>query len=200
LQRNVPSYSYLINAKSIKLSDYEVVYSRSGKLKHNYSPNEIRDEGTPVGLLNVSNCCYLNSLLQCYFLMGDFTREILSAQQVEELPDQLASQKRIKSEYLLLGALKEIFAKLRLSSRRYLDPTPVLKNLVNSVGDHIEYGDEKDLNEINMEVVERLSECLIYTKKYFSRNDSSPSKIKNRENIKQLFYGEKVELMEGEKK
>lgn len=39
---------------------------------------------------------------------------------------------------------------MKMSSRRYLDPTPVLKNLVNSVGEKIEYGDEKDLNEINM--------------------------------------------------
>lgn len=76
-----------------------------------------------------------------------------------------------------------------MSSRRYLNPTPVLKNLVNSLGEKIEYGDEKDLNEINMEIVERLSECLMYTKRYYSKGESSPSKIKKKENIKNLFYG-----------
>ena len=43
-----------------------------------------------------------------------------------------------------------------------------------------------------MEVVERLSECLMYTRKYFTKGEGSPSKIKKRENIKNLFYGEKV--------
>lgn len=47
-----------------------------------------------------------------------------------------------------------------------------------------------------MEIVERLSECLMYTKKYYSK-EGSPSKIKKKENIKQLFYGEKVEFIEG---
>lgn len=42
-----------------------------------------------------------------------------------------------------------------------------------------------------MEIVERLSECLMYTRKYYSK-DGSPSKIKRRENIKNLFYGEKL--------
>ena len=35
---------------------------------------------------------------------------------------------------------------MKLSSKKYLDPTPILKNLVDSVGEKIEYGDEKDLH------------------------------------------------------
>ena len=86
---------------------------------------------------------------------------------------------------------------MNLSSKKYLDPSPVLSNLVNSVGEKIEYGDEKDLHEINMCIVERLSECLMYTKKYHSSSDDSPSKVKKHENIKQLFYGTKLEYTEG---
>lgn len=43
-----------------------------------------------------------------------------------------------------------------------------------------------------MEIVDRLSECLMHTKKYYIKEDGSPSKIKKRQNIKHLFYGEKV--------
>lgn len=82
----MPAFSYLNNLKNIKLTDYEIVYSRSGVKENAYGRDELREPNTPVGLFNVSNCCYLNSLLQCYFLMGAFTREILSAEEMGELP------------------------------------------------------------------------------------------------------------------
>jgi hypothetical protein len=51
-----------------------------------------------------------------------------------------------------------------------LDPTDILKNLVDSVGNKLSYGEEKDLFEINMCIIERLSECLEHTKKYYKKN------------------------------
>lgn len=68
---------------------------------------------------------------------------------------------------------------MKLSSKKYLNPLPVLKNLVDSVGEKIEFGDEKDLHETNMSIVERLSECLMFTKKYYSKSSEeiSPSKV-----------------------
>lgn len=200
VQNNIPGYSYLSSLRNFKLSDYEVLYSRSGVQENHLPREELRDANTPVGLLNVSNCCYLNSLLQCYFLMGSFTREILQAEPIDSLPEQPESRvrnKRIINEYKLMEALKEIFARMRLSSKKYLDPSPVLSNMVNSVGEKMEYGDEKDLHEINMCIVERLSECLMYTRKFYSSSDDSPSKLNKNQNIKQLFYGTKVEYTEG---
>lgn len=70
----------------------------------------------------------------------------------------------------MLEVLKEIFAKLKLSSKKHLDPTIILNHLVDSVGEKIEYGDEKDLHEINMCIIERLSDGLLYTKKYFTKS------------------------------
>jgi len=32
----------------------------------------LREEGTPVGLKNVGNTCYLNSILQVYFNLPEF--------------------------------------------------------------------------------------------------------------------------------
>lgn len=46
---------------------------------------------------------------------------------------------------------------MALSSKKHLDPTEVLKNLVDSVGEKIEYGEEKDLFEINTSIIERLN-------------------------------------------
>lgn len=74
--------------------------------KHNRSPSsarcELRESGNPVGLLNVSNCCYLNSLLQCYFLLNDFVVEILKALPLENIERVILKEnktrlKRIKN-------------------------------------------------------------------------------------------------------
>lgn len=46
---------------------------------------------------------------------------------------------------------------MALTSKKYLDPTDVLQNLVDSVGEKLTYGEEKDLSEINIIVIERLS-------------------------------------------
>lgn len=67
----------------------------------------------------------------------------------------------------MLSKLKVFFSKMAISSSKYLDPSDILKNLVNSVGDKIAFGEEKDLSEINLGIIERLSECLMYTKEYY---------------------------------
>lgn len=56
---------------------------------------------------------------------------------------------------------------MALTSKKYLDPTEVLQNLVGSVGEKIEYGEEKDLSEINILIIERLSEGLTYSKNHY---------------------------------
>ena len=54
-------------------------------------------------------------------------------------------RKRLENEFRLLRVLKETFYRMAMSSRQFLDPEPVLKNLVDSLGERISYGEEKDL-------------------------------------------------------
>ena len=42
---------------------------------------------------------------------------------------------------------------MALTSKRYLDPSVVLANLVDSVGEKVSYGEEKDLSEINIMII-----------------------------------------------
>lgn len=86
MQTGIPAFSYLSHMRKFNLHEYEVIFSRSGVKESNFAKDELREENIPVGLFNVANCCYLNSLLQCYFLMGAFTREILEAEEMPELP------------------------------------------------------------------------------------------------------------------
>jgi ubiquitin carboxyl-terminal hydrolase 25/28 len=168
-----------------------------------------------VGLLNIANCCYLNSLLQCYFLMDKFKQILLTADPLPDidllLHDNKTKLKRVRGEYELLAKLKRFFTMMALTSKKYLDPTDVLQNLVDSVGEKLTYGEEKDLSEINIMVIERLSEGLTFSKRFFTREEPLPpegsfidegdnrgkkyNSIFNPETgiIKQLFYGSKVE-------
>jgi hypothetical protein len=43
----------------------------------------------------------------------------------------------IKNEYYLLDVMRTTFAKMKLSNRKFLDPTCVLKKLINSLGEKI---------------------------------------------------------------
>lgn len=72
--------SFLTPFSQIKTSDYETLYSRSNKFNPQNSKYELREPNNPVGLLNISNCCYLNSLIQCYFLMDKFKEILLTAE------------------------------------------------------------------------------------------------------------------------
>jgi len=96
-----------------------------------------------------------------------------------------------------------------------MDPSDVLLNLVDSVGEKISYGEEKDLSEINIMIIERLSEGLSYTKKYYNEEEGSQAEkatnstlmesVEFKKNtyssifnpkiggVKKLFYGTKVE-------
>ena len=49
--------------------------------------------------------------------------------------------------------LKLFFTTMALTSKKYVDPTFVLQNLVDSVGEKISYGEEKDLSEINILII-----------------------------------------------
>ena len=97
-----------------------------------------------MGLLNISNCCYLNSLLQCYFLMAQFKQILLTAEPLPDIEQVLADNrtklKRVRGEYELLGKLKKFFTTMALTSKKYLDPADVLQNLVDSVGEKLTYG------------------------------------------------------------
>lgn len=150
--------------------------------------------------------------------MDKFKEILLTAEPLEDIAQLLADNKtklkRVKNEYELLSKLKYFFTVMSLTSKKYLDPSEVLQNLVDSVGEKLTYGEEKDLSEINIMIIERLSEGLTFSKKFFKKYEEPlPSRSsfidegedKTRFNsifnpekgfIKQLFYGTKVEYYE----
>jgi len=56
--------------------------------------------------------------------------------------------------------MSKLFAHLIYTNKRYLDPTAVLKSLVDDFGNQILIGEQKDIGEFNLNFIERLEEGL----------------------------------------
>lgn len=104
-----------------------------------------REDGIPVALKNVSNCCYLNSLLQMFFLMPKFVEIVLNARPIpkEELDKIVPNgirNKRIFNSFGLLRSLQQLYSNMILTTKKALDPSDILRNMVDSLGNKISYG------------------------------------------------------------
>jgi hypothetical protein len=56
--------------------------------------------------------------------------------------------------------LERLFASMMLINRKYADPTSVLKSLVDDLGNQIIVGEQKDIGEFNLNLLERIEEGL----------------------------------------
>lgn len=216
-QRLVTPFVYrpLIKPRNqIVMDEYECIF-RENDFTSAGDVEDRREDGIPIALKNVSNCCYLNSLLQMFFLMPKFVDIVLTArpiskEQLDHVVTNSIRNKRIFNSFGLLRSLQQLFSNMILSTKKALDPSDILKNLVDSLGNKIGYGEEKDLSEISLQFISRLQECVIYTEdntEVFPSYWDSPEKDKEKEPfastvptktvtspIKELLFGDKVEI------
>ena len=119
----------------------------------NYEPmrieQRIRTQNLPVGLRNIGNTCYFNSLLQVYYSMPHFVTKILSFPenlQKEDLKgkdDKKTNQ--IHSGLLLITELKKVFGRMAIGNKKYVEPGGVLKAIVDENLKPIQIGEEYDI-------------------------------------------------------
>ncbi|KAK9562640.1 ubiquitin-specific protease ubp2 [Aspergillus fumigatus] len=94
----------------------------------------------PVGLQNIGNTCYLNSLLQFYFSIRPFREMVLDFESFRmELDDESLSKKRVGSREVLkkeversqtfLRELRTLFQNMITSSNSFVTPRPELARL-----------------------------------------------------------------------
>lgn len=121
-----------------------------------------RVEGMPVGLKNIGNskislfinlACYFNCLIQPYFFLPNITQKILSAykddQKLQEqlklidkkYPSDEVARKRTRNSYILVNNMAKLYSQMLLANRKYVDPTQVLKSLVDDFGNPILVGE-----------------------------------------------------------
>lgn len=118
-----------------------------------------RVEGTPVGLKNVGNTCYFNSLMQTYFMIPKLVEEIESFiphASYEEMKEANVQKESINT----VKQVQRLFAYLTRSHRKYQDPSAVLNALVDDYGNQIGIGDQKDVGEFNIILISRIEQGL----------------------------------------
>eukprot|EP00007_Cunea_sp_BSH-02190019_P006967 CAMPEP_0174234694 /NCGR_PEP_ID=MMETSP0417-20130205/4377_1 /TAXON_ID=242541 /ORGANISM="Mayorella sp, Strain BSH-02190019" /LENGTH=1071 /DNA_ID=CAMNT_0015313091 /DNA_START=99 /DNA_END=3311 /DNA_ORIENTATION=- len=109
----------------------------------------VRQEGLPVGLRNVGNTCYLNSMLQTYYMFQPLRRAILSFP--SSLLDQCPPQQ--KDVLTFMRELQLLFGRLLLSNQKYVDPTAFTKSLVLD-GEAVKLGSQEDVSEFDKTFLE----------------------------------------------
>lgn len=100
------------------------------------------DPEQAVGLRNVGNTCYFNSLLQIYYSLPSFVEKIFCFQEdTQRTQDQSEvpkiTVKRQKSGLKLIRELKVMFALQAIGNKKYVEPMNVLQSIVDDDGTQI---------------------------------------------------------------
>lgn len=142
--------------------------------------SNLRFEKSPVGLKNIRNTCYFNSLIQTYFMIPKFIQEILSFKEPESTEAKSASIK-------LIEELQLLFASMILGNKKCIDPSEVLENLVDDFGNKIVVGEQKDIGEFNMNFIARIEDGLKAGQGVKSEVDNTI--------VSQLFFAKQHEVV-----
>ncbi|PRP79760.1 hypothetical protein PROFUN_12622 [Planoprotostelium fungivorum] len=124
-----------------------------------------REDNVPVGIKNIGQTCYVNSLLQAYFHIPKLKRAILSyptkvepsdINPVEDEPSKKEDTDKmdleVKEPPLLsqqsvqfMHELQKLFAMMELSNQKYVDPTALLGKVIGRDGKPVQIGDQGDV-------------------------------------------------------
>ncbi|KAM3142595.1 hypothetical protein pb186bvf_005254 [Paramecium bursaria] len=120
-----------------------------------------RSDLIPVGLKNVGNTCYFNSLLQTYFFNSEFVKSILRFHLDNDNDEESGRRsQKLKTSIELVLQLQGIFVSMIGSDKKYVDPTNVVKSICDDFGNHLPIGDQKDVGEFNSFFLSRIEEGL----------------------------------------
>lgn len=109
--------------------------------------------GLPVGLKNVGNTCYLNSLIQTYFMIPILRKAVISYAPSVAVDDS-------NPNHVFMLELQKLFCAMVLSNQRFVDPSNLLKKIVDDQGKPVNIGAQEDVSEFNDIFMTRLTKGL----------------------------------------
>eukprot|EP01130_Rhizamoeba_saxonica_P016180 TRINITY_DN7430_c0_g1_i2.p1 TRINITY_DN7430_c0_g1~~TRINITY_DN7430_c0_g1_i2.p1 ORF type:complete len:407 (+),score=98.88 TRINITY_DN7430_c0_g1_i2:41-1261(+) len=147
----------------------------------NESNSPLREEGMPVGLKNVGNTCYANSLLQAYFNIPLLRKEILSAPILQISSDDTQEVAQSKTFF---RELQDLFCHMEIGNKKWVDPSKLLRSIIDSSGRN-NIGSQEDVGEFMDLFHEWMSNSLKLIR------DENQDDI-----MKELFTIESVDILE----
>ncbi|OMJ73668.1 hypothetical protein SteCoe_27604 [Stentor coeruleus] len=145
-----------------------------------------RDCGMPQGLRNVGNTCFMNSLLQCYFMIPPLVKEVMMASFDNDYQTNGYYAKFVR-------ALQMLFASMIKSTRKYADPSNLIDTLLDSFGNQVQFGDQQDIGEFHMIIVENIVKGLHACKQV--QGMILWKSLKEQGKIESLFTGVNAEIL-----
>jgi len=129
-----------------------------------------RSSGVPVGLQNVGNTCYSNSLLQILFRIEPLANLILNMPHLKALQDlaknPLNPFYKKRSSIELVINLQHLFLSLTASNQKYANPSKVLHSCTDDQGNLLSVGEQQDFTEYAVNFFERIEDVLKMVEEY----------------------------------
>ena len=126
--------------------------------KHSFTAEQrLRTDGVPVGILNVGNTCYFNSLMQTYFHLPTVVEKVLNFKiPAKDQKEQGYAQMKF------IEHVQKMFVRMIKSNQKFVDPSDVLGNMTDSFGETIKFadGNQKDIHEFHCQFIESMNEAL----------------------------------------
>ena len=108
----------------------------------------------------MGNTCYFNSLLQIYYSLPNFVERIFKREDQELQGKDELMTKRIQSGRKMVEELKKVFALMATGNKSYVEPSAILKAIVDDSGHQVQIGDEKDIAQFNEIFLSRISDYI----------------------------------------
>lgn len=116
-----------------------------------------------MGLQNIGNTCYVNSLVQMYFHLPEFRREVLSIvepESYEALDNAMISENAAENSIRFMHELQRLFGFMALSDRKYVSCERWLKSMLSYDNTPVRVGHQEDVGEFNLLFLQRAEEGL----------------------------------------
>ncbi|KAJ3436299.1 ubiquitin carboxyl-terminal hydrolase [Anaeramoeba flamelloides] len=148
--------------------------------------------GTPVGLKNLGNTCFANSLLQTYFNIPLFRQAILSFPLEKYRKAKMKTKgnltKENENDITFVIKLQAFFSQLLLTRKKYLSPTVIWKALETKT---FKFGKQEDPTEFNDLLINKIERGFEYASKIINQNKKKQEdKYEGKQSITNLFTGE----------
>ncbi|XP_060187072.1 ubiquitin carboxyl-terminal hydrolase 25 [Lycium barbarum] len=132
-------------------------------LQMNWQPNLRRKTGPPLGLKNLGNSCYLNSVLQCLTYTPPLAYFCLKSQHSSSCDSGAAAASEKKNECPFCILEKRIARSLSLESA--LDTPAKINNCLKIFAQHFRYGRQEDAHEFLRYVIDACHNTCLRLKK-----------------------------------
>jgi len=159
--------------------------------------NRKRESGTPIGLKNIGQTCYFNSMLQTYFMIPSFRTAVLSLPWLMNSEVYADVNDFQKPSLVFMSELQRLFVRMIYSKEKFCDPTALLSKLVGRDGKTIAIGDQQDVadfNDIFLKSVAKGFEIISELCQHTNIGHISET-IDNISLVKRLFYGNGATLL-----